>query len=318
MTQSGNKPSNSEIRMSETDSTYVIDLTNIRFNVQYTILHKEGTSVLVSPFEGFLNILYPESNEACIVPYFLNLNAYLIRGGQNIIHVMHEGDKLEWKNVNKNNVAIAIFIPSDIILDFSTKFSQQIKRFKNGLLTKSDSRLVLLYKQILELNEKEDHLYHLRIQSLIIDTLVHQIEGFFAENDKQEIIVNKTHYDKIILAKEFIDRDLSKNFTIAELSKLVGTNEQYLKKYFKQYFGKTVMNYITDQKMNHAKELIMTGKYRVSDVANLTGYKHSTHFTTAFKRRFGFIPNSLKYTFLIANEGTNLLLTELESLINIL
>ncbi len=318
MTYSENKSSNSEINITDNDSVYILSLTNIRFNVQYTILDKEGTSLLQSPFDGFLNILFPESHESCITPYFFNLNAFLIRGGQNIIHITHEGDKLEWKNANKNNIAVAIFIPSDIISSFSTKFGQQIERFKNGLLTKSDSRLILLHKQIIELNEKGDPLYNLRILSLIIDTLVHQIEGFLAENDKQEVIVNKNHYDKILMAKELIDKDFSKNYTITELSKLVGTNEQYLKKYFKQYFGKTVMNYISDQKMNHAKELIMTGKYRISDVANLTGYKHSTHFTTAFKKRFGFIPNSLKYSFLIANEGTNLLLTELESLINIL
>ena len=59
--------------------------------------------------------------------------------------------------------------------------------------------------------------------------------------------------------------------------------------------------------MEHAKKLILTGDYRISDVARLTGYKHSTHFTTAFKKYFGFIPNSLKYTFLLAQEGVQIL-----------
>ena len=129
------------------------------------------------------------------------------------------------------------------------------------------------------------------------------------------MIIQKSHYDKIMLAKKIIDTDLSRNYTIHELAKTVGTNEQYLKKYFKQYFGKTVMSYITEAKMEHAKNLIMTGEYRVSDVARMTGYKHSTHFSSAFKKFFGFIPNSLRYTFLLAQEGAQFI-TEMEQYIN--
>lgn len=91
-----------------------------------------------------------------------------------------------------------------------------------------------------------------------------------------------------------IEYDLSKNYTISELAKEVGTNEQYIKKYFKQYFGKTVMNYATNIKMEHAKKLILTGEYRIADVARMIGYKHPSHFTTAFKKYFGFTPNSLR------------------------
>src|SRR5690606_12621322 len=137
-----------------------------------------------------------------------------------------------------------------------------------------------------------------------------QIETLAVENENQQVIVIKNHYEKILLAKQIIEEDLSKNHSIPELAKLVGTNVQYLKKYFKLYFGKTVMNYITEKKMEHAKELILTGNHLVSDVARMTGYKHSTHFTTAFKKHFGFIPNSLKYSFLIHQSVT--VLSELE------
>lgn len=96
---------------------------------------------------------------------------------------------------------------------------------------------------------------------------------------------------------------MAKNYTIHELAKAVGTNEQYLKKYFKQYIGKTVQTYMKEIKMEHAKNLIMTGEHRISDVARMTGYKHSTHFTTAFKKFFGFIPNASRYIFLLTSDG---------------
>ncbi|MCI0920673.1 helix-turn-helix domain-containing protein [Sphingobacterium rhinopitheci] len=317
MTHSENKPSYSENCATTLEDIYPDKLTAINFSIQYTILDQVKTTIIDSPFDGFLNILYPETIDSCINSYVLNEYSYIIRRGENIIHAVTRGDKLKWKNINDQNIGIAIYIPNHVVEDFKEKFVGLSQRFKNGLLTKSDSRIILICKQIITLHKNADSLYQLRIQSLLIDAIVHQIESLFVENDKQEIIVNKSHYDKIILAKEFIHKDLAKNYTIAELSKLVGTNEQYLKKYFKQHFGKTVMNYITDQKMNYAKGLIMSGEYRVSDVARLTGYKHSTHFTTAFKKYFGFIPNSLRYTFLLASVGTQQILAEVENLINI-
>lgn len=316
MTYSGNKPSDSEITTS--DTMYSTTLNAVNFAVQYCILDKEQSYVITSPVDGLLNILVWNNITACINPYFINNDSYLIRAGENIIHTIHQNDTLEWKNTNPSNIVIIIYIPNNIANDICVKLEGKINRFKHGLMTKSDSRTLLNITQIIELNKQTNNLILLKIQALIIAVIVHQLEGLLAENEKQEIIVDKNHYDKIMLAKKLIERDLTKNFTIAELAKLVGTNEQYLKKYFKQYFGKTVMNYTTEHKMKHAKELIMTGDYRVSDVARLTGYKHSTHFTTAFKKYFGFIPNSLRYTFLVAHEGTRQIITELEALINLI
>ncbi len=318
MTYSANKASHSEISEGENQLKSVSQLRVADFSAQYTILDKAQAYIIESPFDGFLNILFTDASHTCINPYFVNQHTFLIRGGENILHATKKEDQLEWKNTNEQNTAIVIFIPKDLIQEFSNKYDEQINRFRSGFLTKSDNRIALISNQILELHKQNGNLVELRMQSLLIDAIIHQIEGLFAENEQHEIIANKSHYDKIIMAKQLIEKDLSINYTIPELSKLVGTNEQYLKKYFKQYFGKTVMNYITEQKMNHAKELIMTGEYRVSDVARLTGYKHSTHFTTAFKKYFGFIPNSLKYTFLIASESTQHIITEIENIINIL
>jgi AraC-like DNA-binding protein len=281
------------------------------------LLSKEGSVELSSPVDGFLNILLLKNSENCICPYFINQSSHVIRGGQNMIHTINNGDIFEWKNIYAHNVGLIIFIPQGYLNDFDLKFQQNSARFKNGLLTSSDNRMHLLQTQLLELYQKPTLLNELKIQSNLIEIIAHQIDGLLVENENQKVIAIKSHYDKIMLAKKMIDSDLSKNFTISELAKQVGTNEQYLKKYFKGYFGKTVLNYITDRKMTYAKELIVSGNYRVADVARMTGYKHSTHFTTAFKKYFGFIPNSLRYTYMLAH-GAGEILSEFESFINIL
>jgi AraC-like DNA-binding protein len=103
---------------------------------------------------------------------------------------------------------------------------------------------------------------------------------------------------KVERAKKLIDDNISNTYTIIELSKMIGTNEQYLKQYFKQQYGMTIRTYILKNKMNHAKELLINGNDKVAVIATKIGYKHATHFTTAFKKYFGFLPNSIRFNWL--------------------
>lgn len=317
MTQSENIIIHSENSGGTVDNAPTI-LQHFDVRLHYSLLHKQGAIDISSPIDGFLNVLLLKNSENCICPYFINHNSYVIRGGENVIHPIIKGDVLEWKNIYEHNVGLIIFIPANYLEDFSLKLHHNSSRFKEGFLTSSDNRMQLLQNQLLELSQQPSLLSQLKIQSNLIEIITHQIDGLMVENENQHVLALKSHYDKIMLAKKIIDADVSKNFTITELAKAVGTNEQYLKKYFKEYFGKTVSNYITERKMTYAKELIITGEYRVVDVARMTGYKHSTHFTTAFKKYFGFIPNSLRYSFLVAQEGAQQVLSEIQSFIGML
>lgn len=316
MTQSGDNASHSENIETSLEST-TSSLQEINLCLHYMLLKDQTSLDVASPVDGYLNILLFKNSNACICPYFLNHESYVIRGGENIIHPIQVGEVFEWKNIYDTNIGLLLFIPKAHLEEFDFKYYASSARFKDGLMTSSDNRMLLLQNQLLELCQHNSLLNQLRIQSILIEILAHQIDGLLVENDNHQIIANKNHYDKIMMAKKMIDRDVTKNYTITELAKEVGTNEQYLKKYFKAYFGKTVMTYITDRKMTFAKELIVSGDYRVADVARMTGYKHSTHFTTAFKKYFGFIPNSLRYTFLVAHEGAKII-SEIEGFIGIL
>jgi len=46
--------------------------------------------------------------------------------------------------------------------------------------------------------------------------------------------------------------------------------------------------------MEYAKSLLVENDLSIAEIADKTGYKHATHFTTAFKKYFGFLPNKIK------------------------
>lgn len=120
-----------------------------------------------------------------------------------------------------------------------------------------------------------------------------------AQYEEEKIIpstLKPLEVEKMILVKEIIESDLSNSPSISSLARAAGTNEQYLKKHFKLLFGSTVFGHMISCKMEKAKEMLLTGKYRITEIAEVVGYKHATHFTNAFKKFFGYLPQTLKAT----------------------
>lgn len=164
-----------------------------------------------------------------------------------------------------------------------------IKVFKNS----KDTMLQLYVTELRGLNKKCP-LYSLRLSHKLKEVFIRHLELLGLERKENINGISDNQIKSIIKAKSIIEADLSTNFTIQQLSKLSGTNEQYLKKYFKALYGNTIQKYTMNLKMNYAKELIKSKDIKMSEVAESIGYKHATHFTAAFKRHFGYVPQNLK------------------------
>ena len=82
--------------------------------------------------------------------------------------------------------------------------------------------------------------------------------------------------------------------TIRFLSKKVALNEFKLKTGFKQYFNSGIFEWLMEQKMQHAKHLILTTNKPIKHICTMVGYPRTTNFITAFRRRFGMPPGSLR------------------------
>lgn len=99
---------------------------------------------------------------------------------------------------------------------------------------------------------------------------------------------------KMHLAKEILVENLEEPLSLKDLAHRVGTNEYSLKKYFKEVFGTTVFGYLHDFRMEKSKQELIADGCKISDVAQRMGYKHATHFTAAFKKYHGFLPNKMR------------------------
>ena len=78
--------------------------------------------------------------------------------------------------------------------------------------------------------------------------------------------------------------------SLVELSEKIGLNIKKLKEGFKQIYGDTVYGYLLDYKMNEARRMLSSRNFNVNEVGLKIGYSTSSHFISAFKKKFGTTP----------------------------
>lgn len=82
--------------------------------------------------------------------------------------------------------------------------------------------------------------------------------------------------------------------TIRELSKMVSVNEFKLKKGFLELFGMSIFECLLQARMEKARELLMNTDLPIKFICAQAGYPRLSNFITAFRRRYGYTPGSLR------------------------
>lgn len=140
-----------------------------------------------------------------------------------------------------------------------------------------------------DLSGLEDFVF---IESAMFETLGHFIRNY-KENQNPErfrVALNKYDLDCLTHAKTILIGNLNNAPTIPELAKLVGINQQKLKKGFKSVFGKTINQFLIQKRMEAAKILLSQSSVSIRDVATEVGYSNQSHFSSKFREHFGMLP----------------------------
>ena len=114
--------------------------------------------------------------------------------------------------------------------------------------------------------------------------------------------INRSRYKKlrsdevlrIYLARDILISNVQNPPSLTSLATMVGLNDFKLKCGFRQVFGTTAFGYLHHYKMERSRLLLESGKMNVTQVAAAVGYTNFSHFTSAFKKKFGVNPSTLK------------------------
>ena len=116
------------------------------------------------------------------------------------------------------------------------------------------------------------------------------------ETENCPYISSEETISKLKQVKEIIIDQMNAPPSLDELAKEVGLNIKKLKTDFKEFYGAPVFTFLLNFKMDLAKKLLQEQQLNVNEIAIHLGYSTSSHFITAFKRKFGITPKQFAKT----------------------
>lgn len=94
----------------------------------------------------------------------------------------------------------------------------------------------------------------------------------------------------IKLAKQYMLAHLSEDVRLEDIASEVHLAPNYLCSVFKKDTGKTVMQYLAEQRIDLAKRLILTQPEELYKISELCGFSDYNHFSHTFKKVSGVSP----------------------------
>jgi AraC-like DNA-binding protein len=131
-------------------------------------------------------------------------------------------------------------------------------------------------------------------EAKVLEILAFQLEHYQQCSNTSSVTIRKKDRDVLEQLREYLISDFREDHSLRSLSQYFGINEFKLKKQFKEQFGQTVFDFISDLKMEHARRLLLDTGMFVKEVSREVGYKNANHFSTAFRKKFGINPAALK------------------------
>lgn len=100
--------------------------------------------------------------------------------------------------------------------------------------------------------------------------------------------------DTAHLIEERLQRLISTDGSIAQIADELSLSRSQCTKIFKQVYGVSPRQYVTDMKLNLAKQLLVSTNRTIEDIADELGYHSASHFSRQFRRGTGLSPNQFR------------------------
>ncbi len=105
--------------------------------------------------------------------------------------------------------------------------------------------------------------------------------------------------DKMHLLMENVKQYLQNNYmlysiSLDSISEVIHINASYFSMMFKKYFGVNFVDYLTEIRINAARELLADPFLTTAEVGMMAGYENPNYFTRVFKKSTGMTPTEYR------------------------
>lgn len=125
---------------------------------------------------------------------------------------------------------------------------------------------------------------------MVLEKLASRLRQNHQEYPELKDAGDHSYFDGIIA---YIDENFASKITLEILAKHFGYSRNYICNIFSKYYNTTLTCYLTEKRMEHAKNLLKDKNNMLKNIANDCGYREYGHFYKVFKEYYGIAPKEM-------------------------
>jgi len=158
---------------------------------------------------------------------------------------------------------------------------------KDGVFEFGDARRLLPITKLLSDPAQDSQINaNIALQKLLVD--------IYNENKQQNVVKSDIVLDKLI---ETIKEQINRWWTVSEMSDFCNLSDDQFRRVFLKRTGMLPKIYIDRLKIQKAGELLMSNRFKITEIATRLGYMDQYHFSRRFKKITGLSPREYRRTY---------------------
>ncbi|NQX60044.1 response regulator [Paenibacillus qinlingensis] len=113
--------------------------------------------------------------------------------------------------------------------------------------------------------------------------------------------IRPIYREEVLAVIQIMQDDYGSSLKVSDLARKVGFAENYLSVLFKKETGVKIVDFLTQIRMQKARELLRNPSLKVYEISEMVGYTDANHFSKYFKKIEGLFP--LEYRKLVTGRG---------------
>lgn len=227
-----------------------------------------------------------ENRESDCFVYVISDGAEYIFGGKP--YIAKKGDVLYLSRYSNYSINVSSDNYQYIVVNFMFD-RRNDTLFENAVFSFNTEGLFPQFSKILKLYMLSGISDQLEIKSLL-----YQVYSVISRDTayKYTSLSQRQVFERI--EKTLMQNAFESNLNITDLIKSTNISEVHFRRIFKQIYGVSPITYVTNIRINQAKNLLSSSAIPISTIAEECGYSSSYYFTRAFKRVTNLTPSEYR------------------------
>lgn len=217
--------------------------------------------------------------------------------GSNVPHSCHSltGESVLYSSI----IAAPEFISGEIGGDVERKCMRPFLEGSAGPCIRIDGagaesrRLLQMLDEIDRLYTEKPLCHELRIKGLLCEILAALLPEAYrnpANKRLQSVPASSAELERLQLTLDYLHQHYDSVVSLQELADLTHLSREACCRSFRRMTGKSITEYLQEYRVTQSLPLIRSGRYSISQVAELCGFSNASRFAAAFRKRMGINP----------------------------